>query len=638
MSPIKKRKLAAPTYAPAKLKKVEEKLEKLFEAGGAPSFTLIKSREALFYEKVISALQEKFKSATTVAEKIMVVSVALVGLSRNKVLELFGPLGASEWLLKQTTKLSKEQGLLPKALPKKGRSLPEETIECVKNFYESDDNSRQLPGKKDYVSIRINGEKKQIQKKLLLVNLKELYRLFKDTNPSHHIKFSKFASLRPPQCVFAGSPGTHSVCVCKYHENVKLLIEGADFKSLDPSLTTYLDILECALCNPPSATCYLEGCCSKCPGLENLQEHLLDLLSENGIEEIVYKQWSAVDRSSLETYTKEISPFMETLVHQMKELLPHHFVSKMQAKYLRELKEDLKPGEVVTIADFSENMTFIIQGSIQSYYFENAQATVHPFVSYYKDGENLCVLSLVVVSDYLKHNIETVYAFQKKLVQHAKENVPGLKIIHYFSDGATSQYKNCFNMMNLSHHEEDFGIKAEWNFFATSHGKGPSDGVGGNFKRAAARASIQGTLINSAKSLYEWADTHMSSIKTVYVTSEEILETKAFLKERYQNVIQVEQIRSLHHFAPVGKGALAGKKYSLAEDSQFCPVELVRQQLEVDALTSGSFVAVRLRQKSWYIAEVQDIDKSTNEVLAVRLLGKRVEGMLNICKFILMFL
>ena len=34
-------------------------------------------------------------------------------------------------------------------------------------------------------------------------------------------------------------------------------------------------------------------------------------------------------------------------------------------------------------------------------------------------------------------------------------------------------------------------MSAEWHFFATSHGKGPCDGVGGTVKRLAARASLQ---------------------------------------------------------------------------------------------------------------------------------------------------
>ena len=37
----------------------------------------------------------------------------------------------------------------------------------------------------------------------------------------------------------------------------------------------------------------------------------------------------------------------------------------------------------------------------------------------------------------------------------------------------------------------DFGIPAEWHFFATAHGKGPCDGVGGTLKRIVARVSLQ---------------------------------------------------------------------------------------------------------------------------------------------------
>jgi hypothetical protein len=54
--------------------------------------------------------------------------------------------------------------------------------------------------------------------------------------------------------------------------------------------------------------------------------------------------------------------------------------------------------------------------------------------------------------------------------------------VRYFSDGAVSQYKNCKKFLNLCYHEEDFGVKAEWHFFATSHGKSPCDSIGGTIK------------------------------------------------------------------------------------------------------------------------------------------------------------
>jgi hypothetical protein len=52
------------------------------------------------------------------------------------------------------------------------------------------------------------------------------------------------------------------------------------------------------------------------------------------------------------------------------------------------------------------------------------------------------------------------------------------------------------NFLNLCYHEEDFHVVAEWNFFATSHGKSPWNGTGGTVKRLVIRASIQATERN----------------------------------------------------------------------------------------------------------------------------------------------
>ncbi len=63
---------------------------------------------------------------------------------------------------------------------------------------------------------------------------------------------------------------------------------------------------------------------------------------------------------------------------------------------------------------------------------------------------------------------------------------------YYFSDGCSSaQYKNCKNFLNLTLHEDNFGIPAEWHFFATSYGKIACDSIGGTVKRLAAKTSLQ---------------------------------------------------------------------------------------------------------------------------------------------------
>ena len=116
-----------------------------------------------------------------------------------------------------------ERGIHSLPGPSCGPSLPPETVAIVCSFYESDDISRVMPGKKDFVSVKKEGKCEHIQKRLVLSDLKEVYREFKKRYPDHKIGFSKFAELRPKQCVLAGASGTHSVCVCTIHQNVKLM-------------------------------------------------------------------------------------------------------------------------------------------------------------------------------------------------------------------------------------------------------------------------------------------------------------------------------------------------------------------------------------------------------------------------------
>ena len=72
--------------------------------------------------------------------------------------------------------------------------MAQETIYLAHAFYEADQYSRQLPRKKDYVSIQ-KGVRKQ--KRLVLCNLHELFVAFKERNPNVKIGFSKFCTIRP---------------------------------------------------------------------------------------------------------------------------------------------------------------------------------------------------------------------------------------------------------------------------------------------------------------------------------------------------------------------------------------------------------------------------------------------------------
>jgi hypothetical protein len=95
----------------------------------------------------------------------------------------------------------------------------------------------------------------------------------------------------------------------------------------------------------------------------------------------------------------------------------------------------------------------------------------------------------------------TVYTFQKHLIAFLKENVPNISRMYYLSDGASAQYKNKNNFINLCQHNTDFGTNAEWHLFTTSRGEGLYDGVGSTTKCLAARTSLQHHQILTAAQL-----------------------------------------------------------------------------------------------------------------------------------------
>ena len=60
----------------------------------------------------------------------------------------------SEYKVKQARQLKKDHGVLADPKPKVGRKLSKQIEERVTAFYQNDEHSRQLPGKKDCKSVK----------------------------------------------------------------------------------------------------------------------------------------------------------------------------------------------------------------------------------------------------------------------------------------------------------------------------------------------------------------------------------------------------------------------------------------------------------------------------------------------------
>ena len=126
--------------------------------------------------------------------------------------------------------------------------LSEDIIQKVKEFYNNNENSRIMPGKKNRVSLSKN---QYAQKQLLLCIVRELYCEFKEQNADIKLGFSKFCTLPSKWCVSAGASETHNVCVCTMHQNTILLLHAAHTGE------TYKELIALAVCDLENKECML---------------------------------------------------------------------------------------------------------------------------------------------------------------------------------------------------------------------------------------------------------------------------------------------------------------------------------------------------------------------------------------------
>ncbi|KAK3910377.1 Leucine zipper transcription factor-like protein 1 [Frankliniella fusca] len=142
-----------------------------------------------------------------------------------------------------------------------------------------------------------------------------------------------------------------------------------------------------------------------------------------------------------------------------------------------------------------------------------------------------------------------------KVILYLRETLQmELTKVYYMSDGCAAQYKNKKSVANVWFHEKDFGVPAEWHYYATSHGKSACDGLGGSVKHKARlhslRASEPGEQITTPEALYNFAKANMTGMDFVFVPSSAIQEHEKKMEIRFQTAINIDGIKSHHAIVP----------------------------------------------------------------------------------------
>lgn len=142
---------------------------------------------------------------------------------------------------------------------------------------------------------------------------------------------------------------------------------------------------------------------------------------------------------------------------------------------------------------------------------------------------------------------------------------PQIKVLDIFSDGPSSQFKNRY-MANFYRILQRKGMKIKWHFFATSHGKGIVDGLGGTVKRVVwtAVSTRKVPQVLNAEEFAKVATQMCKSIGIHLYLNEDIdkSSSKLGLDECFKQAKPIPGIKKIHCLDPTDGGHLHCRLYS----------------------------------------------------------------------------
>ena len=458
---------------------------------------------------------------------------------------------------------------------KRNEEWKEKITGMVINFYNSDVISRQMPGKKDRIVKRENGERETFQTKVLNDYQEVNFDRFKTEFPDEKIGRTLFFSLRPDY-VFTSAHMKGFSCLCTKHENFGLLL-----KSARPYFEEHFPI------NPDAFHRKVETLAE--------MKRILDETAFPAVEDddkVGIRQWRSVQVKSFSKKTGkpvttrktkcmpdvvDMIALKKKLIEQYTAFIVHSYRIRSQHSFIKHLKATLKIGELIVYEDYAENHSLKPgDRAVQSSYWNQQFVTMHCICVYWRglDGE-IHYQSFVYLSSIMSHDSAFVITCHKSLLKKDLKEVVKDDItfhfMHFISDSPMNQYRNKYDAEFTSLIEELFGIKAAHHYTEAGHGKSVCDGIGGSFKRRADEASLSGRhVITTTQELYKYAVIEEKNIKPIYVseyaydvTMKDIIIWGDFLSPLKGAV-------ELHTVIPIDQGIVATNEVS-------CPCDKCRE-------------------------------------------------------------
>lgn len=220
-----------------------------------------------------------------------------------------------------------------------------------------------------------------------------------------------------------------------------------------------------------------------------------------------------VSRVILKECSDTFKQFLDNLCSDLQPHAEHTFRASWQYDQFRDNVNNVAPGDLVMVMDFSENYTCRHGREVQPYHWNQKQITLHPIMLYYQKDGSLQKEGYTVITDDLKHDASAVATFEKAAVEHVRAKGVEIQTVHQWTDGcAHSMCHTSFAEISVA--ETSHNVHMTRNYFETSHGKGPCDGLGGIIKRKVSNAVLHNNdlSVSSAAEMHQFCESRLTDV------------------------------------------------------------------------------------------------------------------------------
>lgn len=392
-------------------------------------------------------------------------------------------------------------------------------------FFEKDENSAPAPSAREFITRKMVRKRKRY----LTATVDNLYSKFCTSHPTLKVSRTVFYSLRP-FWVTKRKITARDTCLCKEHANFSLIFFRLRCLKILQARDVH-DFVKSLCCDNHNKNCMFRECKTCANRQVQLTEPNRSTWYHSWVSEKIRRLGAKGLMYDVKITSKQmIHCTLSQLVLKFNQMIPkflvHEFRVHHQLSAMETIQNNMGDNDAYVLIDFSQNWICKYAEEIQSVHFGASQRQISLQTGgfYIRDDSGKLVFeSFASISDCVRHDAAAVWALLKPVIAKILELKPGLRTIHFQSDGPTTQYKNKTNFFLLNLFCKKLKLySASWNFSPAGHGKSAADGIGGTVKSMCDTAVSNGRDIICAEDMIRVVTDQHSVISPFLVTEQDI--------------------------------------------------------------------------------------------------------------------